>query len=428
MEDIKQRKTRKRFPKISPRAFQHPMDLRALEAVKKAKGVDLLIRKVIEYGYERYYYINNIADTVQVTPLQAPMLHDMLREACDILDVDLPELYIDQDPVVNAYTFGSEKPFIVLQSGLVDLLTDDELFGVICHEVGHIKCGHVLYKMVARFLRDAATILADMTFGLGKFITGPLLVAFYEWDRKAELSSDRASLLGVQDVDVVTNTLMKLAGGSTKVIAQLDKDQFLRQAESYKELDSSMLNQFFKLVQVIWRTHPFPALRAREIDDWSRTIEYQNILNGIYEREGIDFYHGPEDYSYGGWQSPPAGPKPGSPAPAGNVINSCPNCDAAVDIGATFCHICGSTIVGAIAVMEKGARPSSSSTSSSTSSSSGSASSNPSSSAPASSASEQSAPPPPKRDHTPRCKNCSAVLKPSDDYCPSCGLNSRFDW
>src|SRR5687768_16043671 len=102
MEDIKQRKTRKRFPKISPRAFQHPMDLKALEAVKKAKGVDLLIRKVMEFHYERWRYINNIADTVQVTPLQAPLLHDMLREACDILDVALPELYIDQDPVVNA--------------------------------------------------------------------------------------------------------------------------------------------------------------------------------------------------------------------------------------------------------------------------------------------------------------------------------------
>lgn len=406
---------RRRFPKISPSAFQHPMDLKALEAVKKAKGVDLLIRKVIEYGYERYLYINNIADTIKVTPLQAPMLHEMLVEACEILDVDVPELYLDQDPVVNAYTFGSEKPFIVLQSGLVDLLSEDELFGVIGHEVGHIKCGHVLYKMVAQFLKTAAEMIADMTFGFGKFITGPLLVAFYEWDRKAELSSDRASLLVTQNVDIVTHTLMKLAGGSSKVAAQLDKDQFLRQAESYKELDASTLNQFYKLLQVIWRTHPFPALRAREIDDWSRSMEYTNILNGIYTREAVDYYRPPtSDYTYGGYNPPPPS--------SGPAYTSCPNCNAKVEAGTSFCHMCGSTIIGSIAVIDK----------------SGPQAPPPQNPPPPYNPPPQapynpppqagpSTPPPPK-DTTPRCNNCGAAIKSNDHYCPSCGLNTRFDW
>lgn len=364
------RKERRRFPKLSPTAFQHPMDTKALEAVKKAKGLDYLVRKINEYGYERYLYINNIADNVKVGPRQCASLHEMLVEACEILDVELPQLYITQDPSVNAFTFGSEQPFIVLNSGLIDLMSEDELFTIIAHEVGHIKCGHVLYKMVASFLRTAAELIADMTFGLGKIITGPLLVAFYEWDRKSELTADRAGLLAVQDSDVVVTTLMKLAGGSAKVYEQFNREEFLRQADNYTELDQSTLNQFYKLLQVIFRSHPFPALRAREVNEWSKSTEYKNIMDGIYPRIDLDFYRAPS-------QQPSA--------------TTCPNCNVGVDAGARFCHVCGATIIGAIAVVEKGAtRP----------------------------------PTPPK----PRCKSCDAPLKPSDDYCPSCGINTRFDW
>jgi Zn-dependent protease with chaperone function len=396
---MSEKKQRRRFPKIDPGAFQHPMDTKALDAVKKAKGIDYLIRKVNEFGFERYLYINNIADNVQVTSLQCPKLHNMLVEACDILDVDVPQLYINQDPKVNAYTFGSEKPFIVLHSGVIDLMNDDELFTVIAHEVGHIKCGHVLYKMVARFLRVAAEVIGDMTFGLGKLITAPLLVAFYEWDRKSELSADRAGLLGIQDPDIVITTLMKLAGGCHKVFEQFDRDQFLRQAESYRELDESALNQLYKFIQVVFRDHPFPALRAKEIKEWSISTEYRNIMDGIYPRLDVDFYGGQGaytyNYNYGGYQS--QSPPPPGPSPA--AVVSCPNCNVSVDAGASFCHVCGATIIGAIAIIDKPGD-----------------------------AAKQPPPPPPKPDTKPRCNSCNAVIKPSDVYCPACGSNTRIDW
>lgn len=363
-----EKKARRRFPKLSPAAFQHPMDAKALEAVKMAKGVDYLVRKINEYGYERYLYINNIADNVKVGSRQCASLHKMLVEACEILDVELPQLYITQDPSVNAFTFGSEQPFIVLNSGLIDLMAEDELFTIIAHEVGHIKCGHVLYKMVASFLRMAAEVIADMTFGLGKIITGPLLVAFYEWDRKSELTADRAGLLAVQNPDVVVTTLMKLAGGSSKVYEQFNREEFLRQAESYTELDQSTLNQFYKLLQVLFRSHPFPALRAREIHEWSKSTEYRNIMDGIYPRTDLDLYKEPSGAQH---------------------ATTCPNCNVSVDADVRFCHVCGATIVGVIAVVEK--KPS-----------------------------------PPKPEM--RCKSCDQPLKPSDDYCPSCGINTRFDW
>ncbi|MBI4852170.1 MAG: M48 family metalloprotease [Acidobacteria bacterium] len=441
-----QRKASRTFPKISPAAFQHPMDLKALEAVKSISGVDFLIRKVIEFAFERYYYITNIADSIRVTSRQCPLLNDMLLDACDILDVDVPEFYVDQNPVANAYTFGSEKPFVVLQSGLVDLMTDDELFTVICHEIGHIKCGHVLYKMVARFLSIIVEYIADKTFGLGSLITGPIMVAFYEWDRKAELSADRAGLLGIQNPNVVISTLMKLAGGCSKVAAQLDRDEFLRQAENYQELDHSTLNQFYKFLQVVNRTHPFPVLRAKEINEWAKSTEYFNILNGIYPRLDMQpYYSNSEGYNYRGYQPPPSpgytpsdyppptyrppsgggryspsGFSQGNVAPSAYASTTCPNCNATVEAKATFCHICGSTIVGSIAVMEKGSEAQQTPPSSAINQGQ-------QPQAPQSSATQQSQPLP-KPDNKPRCRNCGTTIKPTDDYCPSCGLNIRFDW
>jgi Zn-dependent protease with chaperone function/RNA polymerase subunit RPABC4/transcription elongation factor Spt4 len=449
-----QRKASRTFPKISPAAFQHPMDLKALEAVKSISGVDFLIRKVIEFAFERYYYITNIADSIRVTSRQCPMLNDMLLDACDILDVEVPEFYIDQNPVANAYTFGSEKPFVVIQSGLVDLMTEDELFTVICHEVGHIKCGHVLYKMVARFLSIIVEYIADKTFGLGSLITGPIMVAFYEWDRKAELSADRAGLLGIQNPNVVISTLMKLAGGCSKVAEQMDREEFLRQAENYQELDHSTLNQFYKFLQVVNRTHPFPVLRAKEINEWAKSTEYFNILNGIYPRLDMQpYYSGATGYNFGGNQPPspgyggytPSDYPPGNRPPSGRGVppsgfspnqppqgnyqggyqggsnispkqssaTTCPNCNATVETKATFCHICGSTIVGSIAVMEKNATGQT-------------AYPPPSAVNPTQQTNQPQ--PPPKPDNKPRCRNCGTNIKPSDDYCPSCGLNIRFDW
>lgn len=208
------RRERIRLPRLRAADFQHPLDVAALDAVKQARGLDFIIRKLNEYGWERWFRVTNTADNVRVTPRQCKRIHDLLREACAILALPEPELYLDQDPILNAYTFGTEQPFIVLQSGLVDFLSEDELLGVIAHELGHIKCGHVLYKMMANFLSIIIERIGEATFGLGSLVGTGLLLALYEWDRKAELSCDRAGLLVVQDLDTYLTLLLKLAGES----------------------------------------------------------------------------------------------------------------------------------------------------------------------------------------------------------------------
>src|SRR6185369_8394047 len=144
-------------------------------------------------------------------------LHLALGWGCKFLGVDEPELYVHLDPVPNAFTYGHTHPFIVLSSGLVDMLDDEERFFIIAHELGHIKAGHVLYTIIARNIAEIISILGQNTLGVGLLLGQSLVVALHDWYRKAELTADRAGLLCVQDIDPCIRVFMKLAGGASKL-------------------------------------------------------------------------------------------------------------------------------------------------------------------------------------------------------------------
>jgi len=248
--------------------LRHPTDTRATEALKKIPGLDKLLAKILEYGLERLFYVDNIASNLRVTPQMFPRLHRSLTWACKILDVTEPEMYVTLDPVPNAWTYGHTKPFVSLTTGLVDMLSDEELFFVIGHEVGHIKAGHVLYGTMARNIAAVIALIGQATFGIGSFLGQGLVIALYEWYRCAELTADRAALLCVQDIEPARDTFMKLAGGTTRLAAEMDRDEFLRQVRDYEDVDRSTLDKAYKVLLTLGRTHPFAMQRAKELEVW----------------------------------------------------------------------------------------------------------------------------------------------------------------
>jgi Zn-dependent protease with chaperone function len=248
--------------------FRHPSDARATDALKKIPGLDKAMAKILELGLERLYYVENVASNLRVTPKMFGRLHRSLTWACKILDVAEPEMYVTLDPVPNAWTYGHTKPFITVTSGLIDMMTDEELFFVIGHEVGHIKAGHVLYGTMARNIAAVVELIGQATLGIGAWLGQGLVVALYEWYRCAELTCDRAALLCVQDLEPGRDTFMKLAGGTTRLAAEMDRDEFLRQVRDYEDVDHSTLDKAYKLLLTIPRTHPFAMQRARELERW----------------------------------------------------------------------------------------------------------------------------------------------------------------
>jgi Zn-dependent protease with chaperone function len=262
------KKKLKTFAGLTAAEFQHPHDAAATEALSAVPGLDTVVSKVMELGIERVYYLENTADNVRVTERMLPRLHRYLGWGCRILDLPEPELYVTLNPVPNAYTYGHKSPFIVLTSGLIDLLGDEELSFVIGHELGHIKAGHVLYTVLANNIASIVAAIGQATFGIGSLLGQGLVVALHDWYRKAELTADRAGLLCVQRLEPCLKVFMKLAGGAGRLWPEMDEREFVRQIRAYEEADASMLNRAYKTLLTVRRTHPFPLLRARELDAW----------------------------------------------------------------------------------------------------------------------------------------------------------------
>jgi len=347
-----QPKARQRFPGLDPSVLQHPYDRAALSALQKIPGLDILVRKFIELFPERVAYIQNVAQTVRVTETQCPQLYALLKEACAILDMRQPELYAAQTPVPNAFTSGHNNPYIVVTTGLLDLLNEDEVLGVIGHELGHIKSGHVLYKTMARIINLLLTIIGDMTLGLGRLIGRSIEAALLEWDRKSEFTADRSAMLVVQDSQVMLSTMMKLAGGTLFQRDQMSASEFLKQADLYEEVDANVLDRVYKMLLVSAVNHPLIIVRAREIVNWADTPEYNDILAGRYPRaKGSEKRTNTNNTSNGNGtgNSRPEGtttnftPPPSPPSPTSSGLYLCPHCNREQP-NRRFCSLCGGTI------------------------------------------------------------------------------------
>lgn len=266
-------------------AFRHPLDRESTAALKQLPGLDLMVRGFLGPVAEQFLYLENIASSVRVSDRQLPHLHGLLLEAAAVLDLEPPELYVRQHPMPNAYTFAmrGRQPFVMLHTSLVDLLTPEEIQAVIAHELGHLKCEHGVYLTLANLAVLAAGQLPEW----GRWLAQNLQEQLMAWVRCAELTCDRAALLAVQDPTVVVSVLMKLAGGSPTLAPQLDTEAFLAQARAYDAADTVGLGPLLKQARVAGLTHPFPVLRAREIDRWAASRTYRDLLRQPGDRARI---------------------------------------------------------------------------------------------------------------------------------------------
>lgn len=276
--------------------FRHPLDLEATTSLRRLPGLDLLVRNLLGGVTEEFLYLNNIAASVLVGEQQLPHIHKLLVEACQILDLEIPQLYLKQHPAPNAYTMAvrGKKPFIVVHTSLVDLLILEELQAVIAHELGHLKCEHGVYLTLANLIVLATGGLVP---GIGNAIAQTLQGQMLQWLRCAEFSCDRAALLVSQDPKTVISVLMKLSGGSPLLAPLLNVDAFLAQARAYEDASNTDFGKMLTTSQTEQLTHPVPVLRAKEIDLWAQTDGYQSLLNNPtmrYDKQAIN---------QGGWRN-----------------------------------------------------------------------------------------------------------------------------
>ena len=192
-----------------------------------------------------------LSNAVQVTEGQLGHIYKCLQTAKGHLPPVEVELFVTQNPVMNAYAFGYDEPYtVILTSALVERLTPEEIQAVIGHELGHIHFGHV--QMIS------------LMGGIG----GLFRLLFYRWSRSSEYSADSIALLASGgDVRPVVSSLLKLSSGLTDV--SVDVETFLRQVEGNTPTTSSIAE--------LTSTHPFINNRIKNLVKQRGTHEFKEV-------------------------------------------------------------------------------------------------------------------------------------------------------
>jgi Zn-dependent protease with chaperone function len=284
--------------------FIHPQDEAARQNLEAVPGFQTVTKAFLELGLEKMLHGLYMAEKIRLSPTQLPDIYKKLPPICEKFGIDEPEFYLEMNPMPNAYTTGDQQTFLVITSGLLDHLKDDEIQSVLAHECGHILCRHVFYHTMAIML----VMCADALDLLGKMVY-PVQLALNYWSRKSELSADRAEVVYMGTSKPAINALVRLSGGPYRLTEKVNIDEYARQAVAYEELQSN--NKWEKILQslaVMNADHPFSAVRVQELLKWERSKQYAMLRTVMKLAESNE---------------------------------TCVACGRKIDPGCKFCRFCG---------------------------------------------------------------------------------------
>jgi Zn-dependent protease with chaperone function len=271
---------RKALIELDSREYEHPFDKKALKALEGTPGLETLVKKFYEYGIEKILRIQCTGSYLKVTKNSFPEIDKLLQQACDILYLsEKPAVYIRKNENLESFATGIKAPLIILDSGCINELTDEEILFLIGRQIGHIKSQHVLYHEIGIVLPYLADIFGTLTLGLANLLSAGLRLALLHWVRMSEYTADRAGLLACQDVDVASTTLIKLAGLPSKYFDTINTEDFIEQAKEFEGYDKQLSGKMIKAGSIIFQDQPWTIMRAAEFFKWLDSGIYEKILS-----------------------------------------------------------------------------------------------------------------------------------------------------
>ena len=312
-----------------PMLYQHPLDAETLKALKGIPGFDAAVKWFMKNFNEKMQRITCLSSCIRITPTQLPELYNLLPPICQKLGIRQPEFFLELNRDPNAYTTGDTQTFLVITSGLLESVTQEELVAVLAHECGHNACHHVLYKSMCRILLGGSSVVLPIP----PLVTTALSYALLHWDRCSEYSADRAAATYLGGPDQVVNTMKRLAGGTTNLNLYINEDEFLAQAEEFENyVQDNTWNRVLEVIAISSLSHPFEAQRAREIKLWCDTQHFRDLCDGkLFVQNGVIYIN-----------QNAALPAGNATSPQGQAAqHHCPHCGAALSDVSKFCRSCG---------------------------------------------------------------------------------------
>jgi Zn-dependent protease with chaperone function len=261
---------------LSAADYEHEGEKELQKALNSNRIIEKLFAVISEYGAERMFLLQYTGSSIEVKESNLPDLYNILKEVCAILDMEnVSKMYVQENSNINACALGINNPVMVINTGSLEKLSTEELYFIIGHEAGHIKSKHTRYS----FLHMILPFIGALIPAIGPLISLGIRVLLYRYDRMAELTADRSGLLCCQDIDVATESLMKVAGYPEQYYHSINKEDFIKQFDDFKDYNENTYNKALNLLASMDMSHPWSVLRGKELYDWVNNKCFENIVN-----------------------------------------------------------------------------------------------------------------------------------------------------
>ncbi len=265
------------------RSFEHPLDASALRTLRAIPGVSALIKLFYKNLSERALLYNLTANAIQCNENQFPELEKIVITAIERLGCELkPTVFFTSMPFSNAFTSGGDRAILCFSTALLNYLSDEELWFVSGHELGHLMSEHVISRILLILLLNGGLIALPE---VARYLSLPIQYALLRWARCSELTADRAGLLACRNVETALTSLMKMAAGNDAGVNQrttLSLGAFIEQSLSLRSQDPDLLDSAAGGFFMRNSSHPFIAWRVCELLAWIENGNYLDIMAGDY--------------------------------------------------------------------------------------------------------------------------------------------------
>lgn len=251
--------------------YSFVLDRQSRAAVESARPIQLAVASTVRL-WKQVWRGQLLGSAVKVSDRQFPRIQGLTRECAEQLGIAVPQVYIVNNPHLNAGTFGTdEESFILVHSALVDHYSDEELRTVLGHECGHIHNAHVVYLTTLHYLKTIAAAFIP-------WIVYPAMIPLNELSRRAEITCDRAGMLCSKNEQVAARALTKLVLGSRKLYDEFNLDAFLEQYEEGKD----SIGRYMEALA----SHPYLPKRVLAMRVFAQSELYKTTAN-VLPAEGL---------------------------------------------------------------------------------------------------------------------------------------------
>lgn len=256
-----------RYSKSPLRRYCHPVDEKII-GVLDTPAINAVFRTLSDFGAD-HYYGQMIATAVPVNSNNYPREDEIVCSCAEKLSIRKPYTIISNGlPGLNAATVGSDdEPYLILSSLLVKMLNKEQLKFVVGHECGHIAMGHVVYHSAVRTAGSFSRLIPVIGPAVFDTISFPLLA----WERRSEITADRAGLICCEDLELAQRTLLQLASAFQNA-DNLDIDGYIESSRKYLEKGTIRKLGEFSV------NHPLIAKRMEALSVFAGSECYFDII------------------------------------------------------------------------------------------------------------------------------------------------------